>query len=89
MIRDKNKKLRIKMFLDGRPGHEKQTRGVVQELGHLITTEVSEITIRKKSFWQELCGLFDYYFCRISSSVEENVECHFIIGSGSRTHITM
>jgi len=89
MIWDKNKKLKIKMFLDGRPGHEKQTKGIVQELGYLVKTEVSEITIRKKSFWQELFGWVGYYFWRNSSLVEEQVRFDLIIGTGSRTHIPM
>lgn len=88
MTRDK-KLLKLGVFFDGRPGHEKQTRGILQELGCLIPIEISEIKIKKKSLWQELGSLAAYFFLRKSRPREGQSEFDLLIGTGSRTHLPM
>lgn len=89
MIVEKGKHLAIGVFYDGRPGHEKQTNGILQELGHLIEVEVSEIHIEQRSFWLELGQWCRYYFLTKSGSPEKVAEFNLLIGTGSRTHIPM
>ncbi len=79
---------RIALFCDGRPGHEKQSRGIVKALQRYISVEVHEIRIRKRTLFQELCAYAGYVAGRQKTvSVGDHKE--LIIGCGSRTHIPM
>lgn len=72
--------MKIAAFLDGRPGHEKQTLGVLKALSDHADAEVVEIRIRGR-FYGAAMGLFEF--------IRKNKAIHFdlAIGTGSSTHL--
>ncbi len=88
MTSEELRSLRLIAFFDGRPGHEKQTRGILQALGQKIELQVVEQRITSKNLWADIldvCRLFlpDGKAKRILP------EADLLIGTGSRTHIPM
>ena len=83
--------LGIVAFLDGRPGHEKQTKGVLAALARLTPIDVTFRTVRAGSF---TVGLKDWirYFSGCIIPRRKRVErpaADLIIGTGAYTHIPM
>ena len=84
------KPLFIIAFLDGRPGHEKQTRGVLNALSNLTPIDVQYRTILPPSFESNLkswCSYIGSYIIRRKRKQNHHVD--IIIGTGSYTHIPM
>lgn len=82
--------LTIVAFLDGRLGHEKQTRGVLQALGKLTPVDVQYNTITSLSFMSALKNWGVYMGATIiprKGPSESRLD--LIIGTGSYTHIPM
>ncbi len=80
------KTLKIVLFLDGRPGHEKQSVGIVHSLRHFVTIDVLEVVVRQQGLFNDILNHVKY-FCNLDSSTVKNVKPDLIIGTGSRTHI--
>jgi hypothetical protein len=83
------KELRVIALLDGRPGHEKQTMGIIQALQvrvpvQLIKINVSNITLLDKVI--QTCRL---YLPGVGLSHPQLDKAHLLIGTGSRTHLPM
>ena len=85
----KQKRLKLGVFYDGRPGHEKQTRGIVEILSQLALVDVTEIELERKTFWRELCGWLEYFLSTKTDCSQHSAEFDLLIGTGSRTHIPM
>ena len=66
-------------LLDGKPGHENQSRGLLQALGKLLPLEVHEI--QAPGIWQCL----QHFFGRPSTQTPPIPQ--WIIGAGSKTHL--
>jgi hypothetical protein len=82
--------MRVIALLDGRPGHEKQTRGILGELAALVDLEVTEITIRRKNLPEmvfDLAGLIAGI--EPSFMQEEYRGADLLVGTGSQTHVPM
>lgn len=82
--------LTIVAFLDGRPGHEKQTRGVLQALGDLTAVDVQYRRITSLSFMSALknwCVYVGAAMIRWKGPSDPRLD--LIIGTGSYTHIPM
>jgi mitochondrial fission protein ELM1 len=80
------KTLQIVLFRDGRPGHEKQSMGIVQSLRHFVEVEVVEVSVKTQGF---IFDIFNHvkYFCNLDTPGITNIKPDLIIGTGSRTHI--
>ncbi len=85
----KKKCLQIAIFTDGRPGHEKQTLGVVQALEKLTEIATINFTVPKKSYWNQLTGVYRYLFGCDESVYGKLKDCDVLIGTGSATHLPM
>ena len=82
--------MQVIAFLDGRPGHEKQTRGILRELEALVNLEVIEIKVRRQTLpamvW-DLAGLL--FSQKQTAGLEGYQEADFLIGTGTQTHVPM
>ncbi len=85
------KELRIVALLDGRPGHEKQTMGIISALRHRCPLEIVPIKLGPFSLLDEIvqtCRLF--LPGNTSSPVDSQIDkADLLIGTGSRTHLPM
>ena len=87
---EKKNSLSVLGFLDGRPGHEKQTRGIIKALGGLTPLSVSYENIPEPSFFASLKQWGNWiasFF--LPGRTNPEVPVDVIIGTGSRTHIPM
>jgi len=83
------KKLKIAAFLDGRPGHEKQTVGIISQIRKSIDTEIVNIDVRKPSFYRFLKLILGYIFPILSDIDSSVAACDVLIGTGTHTHLPM
>ena len=83
--------LAIVAFIDGRPGHEKQTKGVLAALARLTPIDVTFRTVRPGSFAVGLKDWIRYFSCCIIPRRKsfERPAVDLIIGTGAYTHIPM
>ncbi len=79
-------KLHIVLFRDGRPGHEKQSNGILKALRHYVELDVQEISVSQKGF---IGGVFDHFRFILNLPYPGNVTIRpdMLIGTGSHTHI--
>jgi len=80
--------LKIKVFLDGRTGHEKQTLGIVNALSNLtsLTVEYKKV---KPILSTRIKNIFFYLYYRMFNKEKYTEHFDIIIGTGSYTHIPM
>ncbi len=76
-------------FFDTRPGHEKQTSGILKSLAGLTPLEVETVTVAIPSFTTESHNWLRFLFKRSSCPFKQRKEYDFIIGTGTYTHIPM
>jgi len=77
--------MKIAAFLDGRPGHEKQTAGIIRALSQRVEVEVSEIKVNGR-FAGSIRALSEYM--ELSGGLEKKKEAFdLVIGTGSKTHL--
>ncbi len=84
------KPLAIVAYFDGRLGHEKQTRGILQALSDMtpITVETRMAAVAPAVFLRNWCAYF--ISCLLPGRKKENpLPADLIIGTGSHTHIPM
>ncbi|RLB94351.1 MAG: hypothetical protein DRH26_01430 [Deltaproteobacteria bacterium] len=78
------KTCKITAILDGSPGHEKQTEGIISALAKYVTVEITRLKIKKTflsdivSWLKVLVGL-----CRKTGKSED---VDFVMGTGTHTH---
>jgi len=81
-------KLNIMLFRDGRPGHEKQSLGIIGALRRYTDVAVAEFQVKQEPWWS-LLGAHARYLLKIERSPLKENDIDLIIGTGSRTHIPM
>ena len=70
-------------FVDGKPGHEKQSAGLIQGIESIRPIEVHEIDVRFKAFfWRQV-------FCGLRRETPDLPEPDLLIGVGHRTHLPL
>lgn len=79
-------KVRVALVTDRRPGHEKQSRGVVQALRRYLRVDLTECAVTRPSPAQNLL-FFARYWCGSSLGGVDVDGCDLVIGSGSSTHL--
>lgn len=75
-------------FFDGRPGHEKQTRGILQQLGKKTALQTVEIYTPRRRNLQQVVD----WLCFLSGHEEPDrrlASCDLLMGTGTPTHIPM
>ena len=85
------KPLFIVAFLDGRPGHEKQTRGVLNALARMTPIDVEYKRLASPSFQSSIREWAGYIrsFIKMRNLQSYKSNVNLIIGTGSGTHIPM
>lgn len=81
--------LRIAAFTDGRPGHFKQTQGVLNALGRLLPVEVNSFEVTHNSLFKDLLLLLGLLLPWVKYCPYDLESIDLIIGTGRRTHIYM
>lgn len=70
-------------FLDGKPGHEKQSLGLTQALGRHVAVKIHDIAVKSP-----LAGLKDWLIGRFPAG-QGLPDPHLLIGAGHRTHFAL
>jgi hypothetical protein len=83
------KELRIVTLLDSRPGHEKQTMGIIQALQARIPVQLSQVNVSGFSFFDKLMQTCRLYLPGGGLSHPQVGKADLLIGTGSRTHLPM
>lgn len=81
--------INILLFLDGRPGHEKQSQAIVTALADLVEVRITSLPLEKKSAFGRLREYWQLRFCDDCAGIPLAAEIDLIIGTGSRTHLPM
>ena len=89
MANEKQRSLRVIAFFDGRPGHEKQTRGILQALQKTIELEVTELRVSPQSLLGDIQDFMHLLHPGRREDVGSLPKADLLIGTGSRTHIPM
>ena len=83
------KPLTIAAFFDTRPGHAKQTLGILQALDERTAIKTVRIDLEHQGSAKELYAWLRYFLWPENTVRTEISEADLIIGTGSRTHIPM
>jgi len=83
----KSKEMHIVCLLDGKPGHEKQTFGIIQALGKKIPTKVTKIKITPWSLWHSFLAVIRLNLPFSSSKKIGDLNPDLLLCTGSRTHL--
>ncbi|MBB5346373.1 mitochondrial fission ELM1 family protein [Desulfoprunum benzoelyticum] len=81
--------MKVLAYFDGRPGHEKQTRGILYELGRLVDLEIIEIKIKRKGVPGNIAELAGLLVARAAKETKDHHGIDLLIGTGSSTHVPM
>lgn len=82
-------RLRVVVLLDGKPGHEKQTKGILQAMQTMVEVEVVHIHARRLS---PLALFFQTFFLLLPGKGPSNplvAGADFLLGTGSQTHLPL
>jgi mitochondrial fission protein ELM1 len=83
------KELRIIALLDGRPGHEKQTMGIIQALQVRVPVQVVQINVDSFSIMRAVIQTCRLFFSKTGSSHPQIGRGDLLIGTGSLTHLPL
>ncbi len=83
------KTLNAVLFRDGRPGHEKQSQGIVQALSHYVDLHIHTVRVEEKRWLRSALDYLSFFLNCADSSCHLPLKPDIIIGSGSRTHIPL
>ncbi len=82
--------LQVTLFSDGRPGHEKQSLGVVNALNGYVDIELSKVVVPDRHFLHDLCSHLSLLFpLGNSTGPAGDQRSDLFIGTGSSTHVPM
>ena len=79
----------IGAFFDGRPGHEKQTSGIIEQLKKKKSVEVIPVRVEKGTLFQQVSGWLRYWVSNGFREKPELATCDLLIGTGTHTHLPM
>lgn len=82
-------RLCVAAFFDGRPGHEKQTRGILGALAELVELRVVEIAVPESPPLKRLSQLVQFVWTDLSQPDPRLAGVDLLLGTGSRTHLAM
>ena len=79
----------IGAFFDGRPGHEKQTLGILEQLKKKVDIDVVSIQVSKEKFSKQLNQWLNYLLKYSTQPNPALSQCDLLIGTGTHTHLPM
>jgi hypothetical protein len=80
---------KIIAFLDGRPGHEKQTMGIIQALQEKVPVQLVKINVSNFTIFDKVIQTCRLYLPGGGLSHPKLGKADLLIGTGSRTHLPM
>jgi mitochondrial fission protein ELM1 len=80
--------LQVTLFSDGRPGHEKQSLGVLEALQKYCAVDLDRVTIAPGTLLNDISDHLGYLF-RTGRRPNVQGSRDLLIGTGSRTHLPM
>ncbi len=78
---------RVLALLDGRPGHEKQTKGILRELEQIVPIKVEFRKVSYNSVLKDFFLTLQIFLLSLIKSDNDERKFHFVIGTGRRTHL--
>ncbi len=82
------RQLKVTAFYDGRPGHEKQTRGILRELAQIVDLDLTEVRVHRRNLLADLLDLAGLFISRRGHR-DGDPAVGLLLGTGSRTHVPM
>ena len=89
MEKRKKKVLRIAALFDGRPGHEKQTSGIIQALQKTTSLSVVSLSVTRSSLLQSIANTCRVFLPGSGIKRDDVKNCDLLIGTGSQTHLSL
>ncbi len=86
MEKFRSNEIHIVCLLDGKPGHEKQTLGIIQALEKKVPVKVTKIKVTRRSSWEFVYGMICLNLPCTCSNKTGIVKPDLVIATGSRTH---
>lgn len=84
------KPITIHAFWDSRPGHTKQTRGIINALSKMTSVDIVDIEVPDYSFFDAVGDWLTFLFLKVTRQLSSHPESNnLIIGTGTHTHIPM
>lgn len=83
------KPLRVVALLDGKPGHEKQTMGIIKALEKKTTVDLVEIKQPKLTLLQTLRRTCRLLFTKSGEGNDQVENRDLLIGTGTATHLSL
>lgn len=82
--------LQVTLFSDGRPGHEKQSLGIIKALQAYVDVDVDKVEVPSSTLIDEFVSHLSLLF-KVGKSSQTNTyqKNDLFIGTGSRTHVPM
>lgn len=81
--------MKATVFLEGSPGHEKQSLAIIEALQNIVDLNVEKINVEKKTTLRRAIEAYRYFLLADGGCEYTISDSDFIIGTGSRTHIPM
>jgi mitochondrial fission protein ELM1 len=82
--------LKVTLFSDGRPGHEKQSLGIIKALQAYVDIELDKVEVPAGTFFNDLVSHLSLMLqVNKSGYVDASRKADLLIGTGSRTHVPM
>ncbi|WP_457576446.1 mitochondrial fission ELM1 family protein [Desulfomarina sp.] len=78
--------IHVVCFLDGRPGHEKQSRGILRALREKANVQVTEIPVPRLSVPGTIPALYRIFFSGTGFIGDTILKPALVMGTGSGTH---
>ncbi len=85
----KEKNMKVALFLEGSPGHEKQSLAIIQGLKRLVSVEVTEFRLPERTKWQRFFDIGRLFLGSNRGKVQGLDDFDLAIGTGSRTHVPL
>jgi mitochondrial fission protein ELM1 len=82
-------RLRVAVLLDGRPGHEKQTKGILQAMQSMAELEAIPLHVERVGPLALLWRTFLLFLPGKGPSVPSVAKADLLLGTGSRTHLPL
>lgn len=76
-------------IVDGRPGHEKQTFGIIEALGKRKTVTSTVIDVSKRSIFAQWLSYAELFLKLPLTTITIPAEADLVIGAGTRTHTSI
>lgn len=79
--------MKIALYTDGRPGHEKQSRAIIESLERFTEVEVQTVTVARSSLLKKVVQYLKLIMLPAGGCSVELGNPDLLIGTGSSTHL--